>query len=99
MPGEFWISGEDAVEWPYEMQRMRRRLRQALGRLPPRQEEVLRLRFGIGTDEEPMTLVQIGERYGVTGPRIRQIETRALLTLRESDEKFLKQTVGWRRGE
>ena len=50
--------------------------------LKPREADILRLRFGIGTGA-PMTLQEIGDVLQVTRERIRQIETRALTTLRE----------------
>jgi RNA polymerase primary sigma factor len=52
----------------------------ALGVLSDKEREVLRLRFGIGTDREH-TLEEIGERYALTRERIRQIETAALRKL------------------
>jgi RNA polymerase primary sigma factor len=50
--------------------------------LNPREEQILRMRFGIGYDEES-TLEEIGQTLGVTRERIRQIETKALQKLRE----------------
>jgi RNA polymerase sigma factor (sigma-70 family) len=49
--------------------------------LNDREREVLRLRHGVGVDQ-PMTLDQIGRRFGLTRERIRQIEKRALSKLR-----------------
>jgi RNA polymerase primary sigma factor len=43
----------------------------------PRYAQILRARFGLD-GEEPKTRVVIGEQYGLTGERIRQIENRAL---------------------
>jgi RNA polymerase primary sigma factor len=51
-------------------------IQQMLKELDPRQADVLRRRFGIGCDEH--TLEEIGQLYGVTRERIRQIETKAL---------------------
>ena len=48
--------------------------------LDEREAIVLRLRFGLG-DEEPCTLVTIGERLGLTRERVRQIEKSALANL------------------
>ncbi|HNP29429.1 MAG TPA: sigma-70 family RNA polymerase sigma factor [Nitrospirales bacterium] len=50
--------------------------------LNPREEHILRMRFGIGYDEES-TLEEIGQTLGVTRERIRQIEAKALQKLRE----------------
>ena len=56
---------------------LRGRLLEALGRLDPRQARILDLRFGI-TSGEPMTLEEVGQVYGVTRERIRQVEAKAL---------------------
>ena len=53
----------------------------ALGHLSAKERQIVRLRFGLGTDE-PLTLEQIGERYGLTRERIRQIEMKALAKLK-----------------
>jgi len=55
--------------------------RETLAELTPREREVLSLRFGIDGDEV-LTLEEIGNRFGVTRERIRQIEARALSKLR-----------------
>jgi RNA polymerase primary sigma factor len=47
-----------------------------LGRLAPREREVLELRFGISADE-PMTLEDVGQKLGLSRERIRQIEKKA----------------------
>jgi RNA polymerase primary sigma factor len=52
--------------------------------LPPHEERVLRMRFGIGFDHE-YTLEEIGQSFGLTRERIRQIEAAALQKLRCSD--------------
>ncbi len=54
--------------------------RRALTRLHPREEAVLKLRFGIG-HEEGLTLEQVGEMFNLTRERIRQIETGAIKKL------------------
>lgn len=51
--------------------------------LEPRQREVLRLRFGLDNGGKSMTLENVGEVIGVTRERVRQIERRALETLRK----------------
>ncbi|MBI2153071.1 MAG: sigma-70 family RNA polymerase sigma factor [Candidatus Rokubacteria bacterium] len=53
----------------------------ALATLSPKEQEILRLRFGIGADGEH-TLEEVGERFRVTRERIRQIEAKALRKLR-----------------
>ena len=54
---------------------------QALQELPQNQREVLELRFGIA-DGRQWTLRAVGDELGLTGERIRQLEHRALQTLR-----------------
>jgi RNA polymerase primary sigma factor len=55
--------------------------RQVLATLTPREEKVLRMRFGIG-ERSDHTLEEVGQDFDVTRERIRQIEARALLKLR-----------------
>lgn len=60
---------------------LRSELQRALAILTPRQEAVLRMRFGIG-EKRDYTLEEVGERFAVTRERIRQIEQRSLRILR-----------------
>lgn len=60
---------------------LRHRVKRALATLDPREERVLRLRFGLD-DDEARSLEQIGQDFGLTRERIRQIEIRALNKLR-----------------
>ena len=53
---------------------------EALSELSPREERILRMRFGIGMADH--TLEQVGQTFGVTRERIRQIEAKALEKLR-----------------
>ena len=55
--------------------------RQVLATLTPREEKVLRMRFGIG-EESHHTLEEVGQDFNVTRERIRQIEAKALRKLR-----------------
>jgi len=55
--------------------------RKVLATLTPREEQVLRLRFGIG-ELQDYTLEEVGGRFAVTRERIRQIEAKALRKLR-----------------
>ncbi len=55
--------------------------RKVLSTLTPREEKVLKMRFGIGEDRE-FTLEEVGEYFNVTRERIRQIEGKALRKLR-----------------
>ncbi len=53
--------------------------------LTPREEQIIRLRFGLNPAEEEHTLEEIGRRLGVTRERIRQLEARALAKLRHPE--------------
>ena len=55
--------------------------RKVLASLTPREEQVVRLRFGIG-EKTDHTLEEVGKRFSVTRERIRQIEAKALRKLR-----------------
>jgi RNA polymerase primary sigma factor len=52
--------------------------------LSPKEEKVIRLRFGIGCEREH-TLEEIGQQFDVTRERIRQIEAKALRQLRSPE--------------
>ncbi len=54
---------------------------EVLGTLTPREARILRLRFGLDTGT-PFTLEEVGEKFGLTRERIRQIEGKALRRLR-----------------
>jgi RNA polymerase primary sigma factor len=54
---------------------------EALGELSPREQEVVRLRFGL-IDGQARTLEEVGREFGVTRERIRQIEAKTLAKLR-----------------
>ncbi len=56
-------------------------IERVLATLSPKEQQILRLRFGIGADGEH-TLEEVGERFSVTRERIRQIEAKALKKLR-----------------
>ncbi len=71
-------------------QALSRSIEDALSTLSEREAKVLRLYFGLG-DTEPLTLEQIGERFGITRERVRQIKERALSRLRhQSRARFLE---------
>jgi len=60
---------------------LREEIEAVLNALTPREARVLQLRFGL-TDGRSHTLKEVGEKFGVTRERIRQIETEALARLR-----------------
>lgn len=64
-----------------ETNMLKEHLVQVLSTLTPREEKVLRLRYGID-DSHPRTLEEVGKEFNVTRERIRQIEAKALRKLR-----------------
>ncbi|MDR3178965.1 MAG: RNA polymerase sigma factor RpoD [Oscillospiraceae bacterium] len=60
---------------------LKEQLMEVLSTLVPREEKVLRLRFGL-EDGRPRTLEEVGKEFSVTRERIRQIEAKALRKLR-----------------
>lgn len=73
----------------FEEKEFGEKIEQALASLAPRKAEVVTLYFGLG-DEEPMTLLEIGIRIGLTKERVRQIRNKALADLNKA---LLKQGV------
>lgn len=73
--------GFDAVD----LSELRETLGRAIETLDDREKEILMLRYGF-VDGEQWTYVMIGERFGVTAERIRQIERAVLGKLRSGDE-------------
>lgn len=72
-----------------ESEQLNRSIEQALNSLPPQEADILRRRFGIGTDFQ--TLEEIARIYGVKAERIRQIEDQALKRLKQNSKyEFLK---------
>ena len=63
--------------------RVRERLSAAMSHLAPRERDIVAGHFGLGQQGSTLTLEQLGNRFGVTKERIRQIERRALTRLRE----------------
>jgi RNA polymerase primary sigma factor len=61
---------------------LRDRINEVLRSLAPREREVIELRFGL-KDGTPRTLDEVARQYGITRERIRQIEARGLLKLRQ----------------
>ncbi len=67
---------------------------EVLATLSPREEKVIKLRYGIGTQGEEHTLEEVGKDFDVTRERIRQIEAKALRKLRHpSRARLLKPFV------
>ena len=70
-----------------------REIERALATLTERERDIIKLFFGIGVQE--MTLEEIGEKFGLTRERVRQIKEKAIRRLRHtSRSKLLKSYLG-----
>ncbi len=69
--------------------------RKVLATLTPREEQILRMRFGIG-ERTDYTLEEVGQKFSVTRERIRQIEAKALRKLRNPQRARTLETFGAR---
>ncbi len=75
------------------MESLSKEIHRALATLTERESDIIRLFFGIGCQE--MTLEEIGERFGLTRERVRQIKEKAIRRLRHtSRSKLLKSYLG-----
>ena len=81
-------SGTISPEGPISRQETNKQVQRILDTLTPREQMVIRLRFGIGQDE-PWTLEEVGQTMSVTRERVRQIEAKALQKLKEPNMKDL----------
>ncbi len=66
-----------------DRQHVRKAIAEGIGELDEREREIVSSHFGLGGKCGALTLEQLGQRFGVTKERIRQIEQRALARLRE----------------
>jgi len=72
---------------------LRKKIDRILGSLPPKEEKIIRKRFGIGEDV-PLTLEEVGLEFDVTRERIRQIEVKAIRKLKHpSRSKWLREFI------
>jgi RNA polymerase primary sigma factor len=79
---------DESVESPFETasdSMQRENVQRALEMLPEREREVLELRYGLN-GREPLTLEEVGQAFGVTRERIRQIESNTLKKLKALPE-------------
>jgi RNA polymerase primary sigma factor len=77
----------DSIEDPSDeigRQEVAERVRSLLSTLTPREERILRMRFGVG-DDEAQTLQECGNEFSITRERVRQIAIAALGKLREGE--------------
>jgi RNA polymerase primary sigma factor len=75
------------------MESLGKEIDRALETLKERESDIIRQLFGIGCQE--MTMEEIGERFGLTRERVRQIKEKAIRRLRHtSRSKLLKTYLG-----
>jgi len=89
VPGDDFLKLADLIEDErspepasrFATSELRRQIRRLLASLNPREERILRLRFGIGERGEH-TLEQVGREFSITRERVRQIQKKAIASLR-----------------
>ena len=86
-------TGDTDTELEYK-QSLRKEIERSLSTLTERQCDVIKLYFGIGV-EHPMSLEDIGDKFGLTRERVRQIKDKAINKLRSaSRSKLLRNYLG-----
>lgn len=83
--GDFIPSAELGPDEQATYQLLREHVSEFLQYLSPREQKILRMRFGLD-DGRTHTLEEVGEEFGVTRERIRQIEAKALQRLKKHEE-------------
>jgi RNA polymerase primary sigma factor len=76
--GELFPSEEARPEHEVEVSLTQQALHRAIRKLPDREREVIKLRYGINGDISPASLEEIGRRMRITRERVRQLEMNAL---------------------
>jgi RNA polymerase primary sigma factor len=79
--GELVAGGEAGPEETLTVSLEEDTLRRAIATLPEREQEVVRLRYGLNGDTGPQSLEEIGRKLGLTRERVRQVEAEALQRL------------------
>ena len=84
LEGEIAVGGAKNAVLPLDsaiQENLKETTTRVLASLTPREERVLRMRFGIGMNTDH-TLEEVGQQFSVTRERIRQIEAKALRKLK-----------------
>jgi RNA polymerase primary sigma factor len=72
------FAAEGSVEEEVHVSLDQELLHRALAELPDREQQVLKLRYGLDGDQDPQSLESIGRQMGITRERVRQLEATAL---------------------
>ena len=89
--GDLFAADQADTEEEIEISLREETLHKAIADLPEREQRVLKLRYGMNGDRDPMSLEAIGRELGITRERVRQIEANALVTL-----SMLREVAGLR---
>ena len=89
--GDLFAADQADTEEEIEISLREETLHKAIADLPEREQRVLKLRYGMNGDRDPMSLEAIGRELGITRERVRQIEANALETL-----SILREVAGHR---
>jgi RNA polymerase primary sigma factor len=84
--GDLFASPEAQPDEQVEVQLTEKALHEAVAELSDREQQILKLRYGLNGTEEPKSLEEIGRILGVTRERVRQLEAEALRRLAERRE-------------
>ncbi|HET7044048.1 MAG TPA: sigma-70 family RNA polymerase sigma factor [Gaiellaceae bacterium] len=84
--GDLFASGEAPIEEEVQVSLTEETLRAAVRDLPEREQQILRLRYGLDGGDDPKSLEEIGRIMGLTRERVRQLESAALKRLAERRE-------------
>jgi RNA polymerase primary sigma factor len=79
--GDIVATAEHDIEEEIHVGLTEETLQRAVSALPEREQDVVKLRYGMNGDQEPKSLDEIGRRLGLTRERVRQIEAQALRRL------------------
>jgi RNA polymerase primary sigma factor len=84
--GDLFASTEATPDEQVEVDLTEKALHEAVADLPEREQQILKLRYGLNGDTDPKSLEEIGRILGITRERVRQLEAEALRRLAECRE-------------
>jgi RNA polymerase primary sigma factor len=84
--GDLFASNEAPPDEQVEVDLTEKALHEAVADLPEREQQILKLRYGLNGDTDPKSLEEIGRILGITRERVRQLEAEALRRLAERRE-------------